>query len=76
VNRIQKIRKETGLELTDRIAVSIEEHEPLKSAILNFSDYICTEILADKLEIVPQISAGTEIEVNEAILKVLISKNQ
>ncbi len=76
VNRIQKIRKETGLELTDRIAVSIEEHEPLKSAILNFSDYICTEILADKLEIVPQIAVGTEIEVNEAILKVLISKNQ
>lgn len=76
VNRIQKIRKETGLELTDRIAVSVEEHEPLKTAILNFSDYICTEILADKLEIVPQISEGTEIEVNEAILKVLISKKQ
>ncbi len=77
VNRIQKIRKETGLELTDRIAVSIEEHEPLKSAILNFSDYICAEILADKIEIVPQLgsSNGTEIEVNEAILKVLISKN-
>ncbi len=74
VNRIQKIRKETGLELTDRIAVSVEEHEPLKSAILNFSDYICTEILADRLEIVPQVSSGTEIEVNEAILKVLITK--
>ncbi|MBS1773775.1 MAG: isoleucine--tRNA ligase [Bacteroidetes bacterium] len=76
VNRIQKIRKETGLELTDRIAVSIEEHEPLKSAIINFKDYICAEILADRLEIVPQITDGTEIEVNEANLKVLISKNQ
>ncbi len=76
VNRIQKIRKETGLELTDRIAVSVEEHEPLKSAILNFSEYICTEILADKLEIVSQVSEGTEIEVNEAILKVLITKKQ
>jgi len=76
VNRIQKIRKETGLELTDRIAVSVEEHEPLKSAILNFSEYICTEILADRLEIVPQVSEGTEIEVNEAILKVLITKKQ
>ncbi|HEY1033293.1 MAG TPA: isoleucine--tRNA ligase [Flavipsychrobacter sp.] len=76
VNRIQKIRKESGLELTDRIAVEIEDYAPLKSAILNFSDYICTEILADKLEIVPQVQAGTEIEVNEAILKVLISKNE
>ncbi|MBS1781073.1 MAG: isoleucine--tRNA ligase [Bacteroidetes bacterium] len=75
VNRIQKIRKESGLELTDRISVNIEEHEPLKSAILNFRDYICTEILADRLEIVPAISDGTEIEVNESVLKVLIYKN-
>jgi len=75
VNRIQKIRKETGLDLTDRIVVKIEEYEPLKSAIINFSDYICAEILADNIEIVPQMSAGTEIEVNEATLKVLISKN-
>ncbi len=75
VNRIQKIRKETGLELTDRIAVQVEEYEPLKSAIINFSDYICTEILADNIKIVPQLQSGTEIEVNEATLKVLISKN-
>lgn len=75
VNRIQKIRKESGLELTDRIAVKIEEYEPLKSAIINFSDYICAEILADDIQIVPQVQNGTEIEVNEATLKVLISKN-
>lgn len=75
VNRIQKIRKETGLELTDRIEVKIEEYEPLKSAIINFGDYICTEILADRIEIVPQMQSGTEIEVNEATLKVSISKN-
>ncbi|HEY9176786.1 MAG TPA: isoleucine--tRNA ligase [Flavipsychrobacter sp.] len=75
VNRIQKIRKESGLELTDRIAVQIEEYETLKSAIINFSDYICTEILADNIQIVPQIQSGTEIEVNDITLKVLISKN-
>lgn len=75
VNRIQKIRKETGLDLTDRIVVKIQEYEPLKSAIINFSDYICAEILADNIEIVPQMADGTEIEVNEATLKVLISKN-
>lgn len=75
VNRIQKIRKDSGLELTDRIAVQIENFEPLKNAIINFSDYICAEILADNIQIVPQIQDGTEIEVNEATLKVLISKN-
>src|SRR5690606_21203152 len=47
INRIQKIRKEQGLELTDRIEVRIEEFEPLKTAIINFNNYICAEILAD-----------------------------
>jgi len=75
VNRIQKIRKESGLEVTDRIAVEMEEVESLKSAIINFSDYICAEILADTIQIVPNIENGTEIEVNEATLKVLITKN-
>lgn len=75
VNRIQKIRKESGLELTDRIAVQVEEYETLKSAITSFRDYICAEILADNIEIVPQMQAGTEVEVNDITLKVLISKN-
>ncbi|MCB9064480.1 MAG: isoleucine--tRNA ligase [Chitinophagales bacterium] len=75
VNRIQKIRKDSGLELTDRIAVQVQEFETLKSAIINFNDYICAEILADSIEILPQVPTGTEIEVNDVILKVLISKN-
>jgi isoleucyl-tRNA synthetase len=74
INRIQKIRKESGLQLTDRIVVKIEEYQPLRSAIINFCDYICAEVLADDIQIVPQVQDGTEIEVNEATLKVLISK--
>lgn len=74
INRIQKIRKDTGLEVTDRIEVQIEDSQLLKSAIINFSDYICAEILADSIKIVPQIQAGTDIEVNEATLRVSISK--
>lgn len=75
VNRIQKVRKDSGLDLTDRIAVQIEEYDTLKSAIINFKDYICTEILADTIDIVPQMQSGTDIEVNDITLKVLISKN-
>ena len=75
VNRIQKIRKETGLELTDRIRVDIQEFEPLKSAIIHFKDYICAEILADDISILDNINDGIEIEINDAILKVLITKN-
>lgn len=76
VNRIQKVRKDSGLELTDRIAVHIQEYEPLKAAIINYNDYIRSEILADTIELVSEAEAkGVEIEVNDTTLKVLITKN-
>jgi isoleucyl-tRNA synthetase len=74
VNRIQKIRKDSGFELTDRIFVKVTEAETLKSSITQFNDYICAEILADKLEMVPAMADGTEIEVNDVLLKVLVTK--
>lgn len=74
VNRIQKIRKDSGFELTDRIFVKVAETDALKSSITQFNDYICAEILADKLEVVPQMADGTEIEVNDTVLKVLVTK--
>jgi isoleucyl-tRNA synthetase len=74
VNRIQKIRKDSGFELTDRIFVKVAETDALKSSITQFNDYICAEILADKLEVVPQVAEGTEIEVNDVLLKVLVTK--
>ncbi len=75
VNRIQKIRKDNGYELTDRILVKIEEPASLKESITRFNNYICAEILADRLELVPEIIDGTEIEVNDVSLKVFVTKN-
>jgi isoleucyl-tRNA synthetase len=46
----------------------------LKPAITEYNDYICAEILADRLELVPEMSSGTEIEVNDIPLKVLVTK--
>ena len=74
VNRIQKIRKDNGFELTDRIVVKVAASNGIKKSLAQFNDYICAEILADKLEIVPEIHDGTEIEVNDKFLKVIISK--
>lgn len=74
VNRIQKIRKDSGFELTDRIAVNILEIPSLKPSIINFYDYICTEILADSIHFADKIPNGIEIEVNDTVLYVLISK--
>ncbi len=74
VNRIQKIRKDSGFELTDRINVKVEEGNGLKNSLAQFKDYICAEILADNLEILPVINSGIEIEVNDIQLKVIVSK--
>jgi isoleucyl-tRNA synthetase len=74
VNRIQKIRKDNGFELTDRIEVKVVAHNGMKDSLAQFNNYICAEILADKLEILPEIQDGTEIEVNDISLKVIVSK--
>lgn len=74
VNRIQKIRKDSGFELTDRILVQVTEHQDLKQSIAQFNSYICAEILADNLELVPELPNGTEIEVNDIPLKVFVTK--
>ncbi len=74
VNRIQKIRKESGFELTDRIAVELSFNEALEPSITQFKSYICAEILADSLEMVPELTNGTDIEVNDFNLKVQVLK--
>ncbi|MCW3462777.1 isoleucine--tRNA ligase [Chitinophaga nivalis] len=74
VNRIQKIRKDSDFALTDRISVVVETVDSLRSAIINYNDYICTEILADSLELVEQLQNGTEIEVNDLKFNVLVNK--
>ena len=75
VNRIQKMRKDNGLEVSDRIVVQIKEYEPFKSTIINYCDYICAEILADTINIVAEVDNGTEIEVNDVMLNIHIFKN-
>ena len=74
VNRVQNIRKDMGLALTDRILLKVQDLESLKSAIINYNDYICREILADSIEFVPQIKQGTEVDINEELLNVEVIK--
>ncbi|MBC7948289.1 MAG: isoleucine--tRNA ligase [Chitinophagaceae bacterium] len=76
VNRIQKIRKDQGFDLTDRIEVKVITANGMKNSLAQFKDYICAEILADNLEIVSDIPNGneTDIDINDVSLKVIVSK--
>ncbi|RXK83280.1 isoleucine--tRNA ligase [Filimonas effusa] len=74
VNRIQNIRKESGFDLTDRIFVKLVDNGTLGESLNKFKNYICAEILADEIEFVPELQDGTEIEVNDTLLKVSVNK--
>jgi len=74
VNRIQNIRKDQGFELTDRIIVRITNNDVLNNAINAYKSYICGEILADSLELVPEVVDGIDIEVNETKVTVSVTK--
>jgi isoleucyl-tRNA synthetase len=49
VNRLQNLRKESGLAVTDRIGIELEAEESLVLAIKSNMDYIRTETLADEI---------------------------
>ena len=76
VNRIQKIRKDSGFDVTDRIDVQItvSANNGINASLAKYNNYICAEILADKLELSSEIDGGTEIEVNDNHLKVIVLK--
>lgn len=74
VNRIQNLRKESNLDVLDRIEVKIQRNSAINEAINNNLNYICTEILASSLELVDTLEPkrGSEIELDEEI-KTLIT---
>lgn len=64
VNRIQNIRKNMGLEVTDRIQIRIKRHKDIVSAVNNFGDKIIkVQTLANSLELVDELPDNKEDEV-------------
>ena len=68
VNRIQTLRKDTGLDLTDKIDIKIKSHDKINDAIKNNLVYICSETLANSLELVDSVKDNSvEVDVTEEI---------
>jgi isoleucyl-tRNA synthetase len=75
INRIQKLRKDSDLNVTDRISVTIEEQPDVQRAITKYNAYICAEILADNIKNISKLAEGVRIELNDLPLNIIISKN-
>ncbi len=74
VNRIQNMRKEQGLEVTDKIEVRVKDHPYITAAVKNNLPYICAEILANSMELVQELESGETVGIDENDLMILIKK--
>ncbi len=76
VNRIQGIRRDNGMEVTDRITISLETNDSVKEAVSSFNDYIKSEVLADEVSLQDDLDSDTTIELPGDInLKIKVQKS-
>ena len=74
INRIQNVRKDSGLDVTDRIKLTVLKSEDLEESINKNKEYIMSETLTDELVFVDQLIDGTAIEFDTIKSKILIYK--
>jgi isoleucyl-tRNA synthetase len=76
VNRIQNIRKESQLQVTDRIRVSLTANSIWNDAIEKNSQYIRNQVLADEITFVNDLKEGVQVEWDENLtLNIHIQKS-
>lgn len=75
VNRIQNLRKNIGLQVTDRIHVKFSANKEISDAIIKLSDYVCNEILCVTCSSVESINSDAHtIEIDQEIISVFIAR--
>ncbi|SHG91753.1 Isoleucyl-tRNA synthetase [Chryseolinea serpens] len=76
VNRIQNLRKETGLEVLDKITIEVQpSDDAINAALKDFSSYIQTETQATTLDIKPSVVDAVDVDMDDVVLKVKIKVN-
>lgn len=73
INRIQKLRKEEGLEITDRITVTLTPAEQVCAAVSGYAEYIKTQVLADNIRLAD--NDGQVADIDGVSLNIRIEKN-
>lgn len=73
INRIQNLRKESGLEITDRIKLTVAPHEETNAAIEAFGDLIKSQVLANSITVAD--NDGTEVDMDEYKLNIKVEKD-
>ncbi|MFA4867054.1 MAG: isoleucine--tRNA ligase [Pedobacter sp.] len=74
INRIQNLRKELNYEVTDRITVSLQNHNLITEAVAQNKTYICSEILADNINLTETLNNANTIVIDDVELQILIAQ--
>ncbi len=61
VSRVQNLRKDSGLQVTDRIQISFKGDDDVKKAITMFNGYITGETLGNSLDAVNEVSSPHQV---------------
>ncbi len=75
VNRIQNLRKSNGYEITDKIAVQIENRAEIAKAVTDYHDYIASQVLATSLTLVDSLTDATDLDFEDFVVKVKVVRN-
>ena len=73
--RIQDVRKFIGLEITDRINVTVSSNPETDAAVLEYEDWIKAQVLADSITLSQNVESGEDISFDEYTFRVKIEKN-
>ncbi len=74
VKRIQNLRKESGFEITDRIAIHLTHSEYTDRAVNDYKDYICGQVLANTIDLSEHLQNPTILDFDEYTIQVEIEK--
>lgn len=74
VNRLQNLRKSSGLEITDHICVTLAPAEEMEGVLETYGDYIRRQVLADAITSTERSADMTELEFDDFRLPVKIEK--
>jgi isoleucyl-tRNA synthetase len=76
VNRIQRIRREQGFDVSDRIRVAVAGPESVRRAVAAHRDYIAGETLAVSLEAVQPDTApaAQEVDLDGTPVRILVER--
>ena len=73
VNRIQNLRKDTGLEVTDRIRILLQQQDTLEKAVRANETYIKAETLANEILFADTLQ-GEEVAFDDIVTKIVVEK--